>query len=263
MLLPRIIPCLLLSGNRLVKTIRFKSPTYVGDPINAIRIFNDKEVDELVLLDIDATRNKAEPNYRLIEQIAGECFMPLAYGGGIKTLEQAKTIISLGVEKVIINAATLESTSLIPTISDFFGAQAVVGSLDVKRTIFGRLGLYSYVKGRNLLADPLSHARKLVTDGAGEILLNSVDRDGLRSGYDLDMISAFSRELEVPMIACGGAGTVSDLVSAVDTGGASAASAGSMFVFQGKHRAVLITYPSQEEILREINQRSKAGTNAR
>lgn len=244
----RVIPCLLVRGNGLVKTRRFKDPVYVGDPVNAIRIFSEKEVDEIVVLDIDASREEREPNYELISEMAGEAFMPMAYGGGIRTLDQVRRLIRSGIEKVVINTRATESTGFLTEAAAVFGSQAVVGSVDVKRTV---LGGYKVVC-RSATADvkvPLEdHVRRLVGAGAGEILLTSVDRDGMMSGYDLELIRRVVRCVSVPVVACGGAGTLEHLSAAIRDGGASAVCAGSMFVFHGRHRAVLINYPKQAMI---------------
>ena len=244
MILTRLIPCLLLRGNGLVKTKKFKDSVYVGDPINAVRIFSEKEADELVILDIDATRERREPNYELIAEIAGECFMPVAYGGGISTLAQARKLIRCGIEKVVINSASVETTGFIREIADVFGSQAVVGSVDAKKTLFG--GHRVFVKSGTIdtKLKPEDHAAALVQAGVGEIFLNSIDSDGQMQGYDIELIKKVSAKVNVPVVACGGAGTLEQMRMAMSQGGASAVAAGSMFVFYGKHRAVLITYPT-------------------
>jgi imidazole glycerol-phosphate synthase subunit HisF len=240
----RVIPCLLLRGHGLVKTRKFKDPVYVGDPVNAVRIFSEKEVDELVVLDIDASREGREPNYELIAEIAGECFMPVAYGGGIRSLKQVRQLIRSGVEKVVINSAACESTAVIRESADVFGSQAVVAGVDVRRTLLGgyRVMAKSASVETKLKLD--EHVQRVTEAGAGELFLNSIDRDGQMSGYDLDLIRSVTERVSVPVVACGGAGTVQHLSEAVRDAGASAVSAGSMFVFHGKHRAVLINYPS-------------------
>jgi cyclase len=241
----RVIPCLLLRGHGLVKTRKFKAPVYVGDPVNAVRIFSEKEVDELVILDIDASREGREPNYDLISEIAGECFMPVAYGGGIKTLEQARKLIRCGIEKVVINSAAVESINIIREIADVFGSQAVVGGIDVRRTLLGGYCVFAKsgsVQARLSLDD---HACALVQAGVGEIFLNSIDHDGQMNGYDLTLIRRVAGLVNVPLVACGGAGTSEHLRLAIQEGGASAVAAGSMFVFHGKHRAVLISYSKE------------------
>jgi imidazole glycerol-phosphate synthase subunit HisF len=241
----RIIPCLLIRGNGLVKTRGFKDPVYIGDPVNAARIFSDKEVDELIIIDIDASRENKNPNYDLIAEIAGECFMPVTYGGGIKNLQQVRKIIRSGIEKVVVNTATTESIDLIREGADVFGSQAIVGGIDARRSLFGK---YKVVVKSNTLTtnlDLVKHARALEESGAGEIFLNSIDRDGKMQGYDLELIKAISANVKIPVVACGGAGRLEHLQEAITLGGASAVAAGSMFVFYGKHRAVLINYPSE------------------
>lgn len=248
MLTYRVIPALLLRNDGLVKTTKFKDPKYVGDPINAIHIFNEKEVDELMLLDITASKERREPNYALIEQIAGECFMPLAYGGGVRTLEQAKRIFSLGVEKVCVQTAALENPGLISELSERFGSQSIMVSVDIKKNWFGKPGLYAAANGK-LQSTPWKDAlRSLVAAGAGEVLLNAVDKDGTLSGPDLGLIREASSTVDVPVIAVGGISSLADIKAAVRAG-ASAVAAGAFFVFHGPHRAVLITYPSSEKLM--------------
>jgi imidazole glycerol-phosphate synthase subunit HisF len=239
----RVIPCLLIRGNGLVKTRRFKDPVYVGDPVNAIRIFSEKEVDEIVLLDIDASREGREPNYELISEMAGEAFMPVAYGGGIRNLDQVRRLIRAGIEKVVINTVATESTEVIRAASEVFGNQAVVGAVDVKRTLLGGYRVVVKSASVEIKIGLEEHVQSLVAAGAGEIFLNSVDRDGMMGGYDLQLVRSVTQSVDVPVIACGGAGTVEHLSQGVREGGASAVAAGSMFVFHGKHRAVLINYP--------------------
>lgn len=243
-MLTRIIPCLLLRGNGLVKTKKFKDAVYIGDPVNAVRIFSEKEVDELVILDIDASLEGREPNYELIAEIAGECFMPVAYGGGVSSLEQARKLIRCGIEKVVINSASVGTTRFIREIADVFGSQAVVGSVDARKTLFG--GHRVFIKSGTIdtKLKPEDHAASLVQAGVGEIFLNSIDSDGQMQGYDLELIKKVSAKVNVPLVACGGAGTLDHMRSAMKQGGASAVAAGSMFVFYGKHRAVLINYPT-------------------
>ncbi len=238
----RVIPCLLLRGNGLVKTKKFKESVYIGDPVNAVRIFSEKEVDELVILDIDASREGREPNYEFIAEIAGECFMPVAYGGGISTLTQARKLIRCGIEKVVINSASVETIGLIREIADVFGSQAVVGSIDARKTLLG--GHRVFVKSGiiDTKLKPEDHAASLEQAGVGEIFLNSIDCDGQMQGFDLALIQKVARRVRVPVVACGGAGNVEHLRQAIIEGGASAVAAGSMFVFHGKHRAVLISY---------------------
>ena len=247
MLSHRVIPCLLVSQGGLVKTRQFKQPIYVGDPINAVRIFNDKEVDELMVLDIDASKEGRGPNFELVEELAGECFMPLCYGGGIRTADEARQLFSLGVEKVSLQSAVLRDPSIVREIADRSGEQSVVVSIDVKRARDGRLQAHS-AAGISLPATDWRELMKQALEmGAGEIVLNSVDRDGTLSGYDLELIAEASPLSKAPIIALGGAGSPDDFRAAVDAG-ASAVAAGAYFVFYGPHRAVLITYPTPGEL---------------
>lgn len=240
----RIIPCLLLRGNGLIKTRRFKDPVYIGDPVNAVRIFSEKEADELVLLDVDASREGREPNYSLIEEIASECFMPVAYGGGIRTLAQVRTILRCGIEKVVINSVTAESTGVISQAAETFGSQAVVAAVDVKKSLLGGYRVVVKSATEDLRLGLHEHVQRLVAAGAGEIFLNNVDRDGMMAGYDIELLKSVTGRVAVPVVACGGAGSMAHLVEAIRAGGASAVAAGSLFVFHGKHKAVLISYPT-------------------
>jgi imidazole glycerol-phosphate synthase subunit HisF len=248
MLRIRVIPCLLLKNKGLVKTIRFKEPTYVGDPINAIKIFNEKEVDELVFLDIEASKEGRGPLLGRISEIATECFMPFCYGGGIKNLDQIRRVLAAGAEKVAINSQAILNPSLIKEASEEFGSQSIVVSIDVKKDIFKRYRVFEHVKERTVKNDPVEFAVKMKEMGAGELMVNSVDRDGTMQGYDIDLLKKISSAVDIPVIACGGAGKIGDFYEAVNAGGASAVAAGSLFVFYGKHRAVLINYPSEKEL---------------
>lgn len=244
----RIIPCLLIRGNGLVKTKKFKDAVYVGDPVNAMRIFSDKEADEIAVLDIDASRLGQEINYELVAEMAGEAFMPMAYGGGIRTLDQVRRLIRSGIEKVVINSVTVDSTAVISAASEVYGRQAVVGAVDVKRTLLGNYRVVTKsatVEAKISLED---HVRSLAVAGAGEIFINSVDRDGMMAGYDLELIRRVVDLVDVPVVACGGAGTIEHLKEGVEQGGAAAVSAGSMFVFHGRRRAVLINYPTDASV---------------
>ena len=251
MLRTRVIPSLLLKNRGLVKTIKFKDPTYLGDPTNVVKIFNDKEVDELVFLDISATVERRKPNFKYIAEIATECFMPFGYGGGIRDLEDVKTILGLGVEKAIINSYAVENPAFISRAADFAGSQSVVVSIDVKKSRLGKYEVYTLSGKRGTGLDPVGFAVEMERRGAGELLLNSIDRDGTMQGYDIELIKRVAEAVRIPVVACGGAGKLQDLADAVKVGGASAASAGSIFVFQGRHRAVLISYPSRTD-LREL-----------
>jgi len=248
MLRARVIPCLLLGESGLVKTRQFKDPKYVGDPINALKIFNDKEVDELVLLDIGASREGRPPPFSLIAEVATECFMPLAFGGGIRSVEDARRILKLGVEKLVFNAAASELPEVLRHSSREFGSQAVVASIDVRRKLLGKYEVVLDRATRGTRTDPVDYARRMEDLGAGEIFLTAVDREGTMKGYDLELIARVSSAVSIPIIANGGAGSVSDFGLAISKGGASAVAAGAMFVFHGPHRAVLITYPSQAEL---------------
>lgn len=247
MLKNRVIPCLLLKNEGLVKTQKFAKPKYIGDPINAIRIFNEKEVDELLILDIEASKTKREPNYNLIEKFAGECFMPLAYGGGINSVEQARKLFVLGVEKICIQTATLSNFSLISQLAERFGCQSVMVSIDVKKNWLGKNCLYCASSEKKLNVDWREHMIHAVKAGAGEVVLNAVDRDGMMQGTDLTLIQAASEAVKAPLVIIGGVGSLAHIKEAVKAG-ASAVAAGSFFVFHGPHRAVLITYPNYSEL---------------
>lgn len=250
MLGTRVIPCLLLRGSGLVKTRRFKDPTYLGDPINIVKIFNEKGVDELILLDITATPEGRPPNFPLLSAIAGECFVPMAYGGGIRALDTVRELLALGFEKVVVNTQAVEDPGFVSRAAELFGRQAVVVSIDVRKRLLGGYEAVTHCGTRGTRLDPVALAKRMEGYGAGEILVNSIDRDGAMAGYDVELIRRVSGAVGVPVIACGGAGGLDDLARAVHEGGASAAAAGSMFVFQGPHRAVLITFPAGEELER-------------
>ena len=253
MLKNRVIPTLLLSHGRLVKTVNFANPNYVGDPLNAVRIFNEKEVDELIVIDIEAGKNACLIDYNLIEKIAGECFMPLSYGGGIDSLEVAERIISLGAEKICVQSSAVNNPNFITELAERFGRSSVIFSLDLKRNWLGQPKVY--VKKSNFKVKDywIELLKTLVDYGAGEVLLNSVDRDGTLSGPDLDLISLASEAIDVPLIALGGIASLSDIKNAVRAG-ASAVAAGSFFVYYGKQRAVLISYPKYEELECVLNE---------
>jgi cyclase len=245
MLRPRIIPCLLVHNGGLVKTVRFASPKYVGDPINAVKIFNEKESDELIVLDIDATVKGAAPNLKVISHLAAECRMPLCYGGGVRTVEQAKNITGLGVEKVAISAAAIDDPSLLTRLADEIGRQSVVAVLDVKRSN-GRdeYEVWTHNATRNTGRTVLELATELGRAGAGEIVVNNIDRDGTMEGYDLDLASRVRGAVGVPMTILGGAGSLAHLRQLIQRCGVLGVAAGSLFVFKGPYRAVLISYPN-------------------
>jgi cyclase len=256
MLRPRIIPVLLLEGRRLVKTRRFHNSRYIGDPVNAVRIFNQKEADELMLLDIHAAET-GSPNFDLVREVASEAFMPVAYGGGVRTLADMEKLFELGVEKISLGYSALRDPSLIAAAAARFGSQSIMACIDVKRRL---LGGHDVVTSRGRESGgrrPAEFARACVTAGAGEILLQNVDRDGTRQGYDLDLIREVAASVDVPLIACGGAGKVEDLRAAINEAGASAAAAGSLFVFHGKLEAVLISYPSPAALVSLGNSTSR------
>lgn len=248
----RVIPVLLLRGKGLVKTVKFKDPKYIGDPINSVRIFNEKEVDELVFLDITATPEGRGPDFDLLADIAGEAFMPMAYGGGITTLEQVQRIFALGFEKVVIDTAAYTAPQLIRDAVAIYGSQSIVGCVDVRRTLLGRYELSSHAGKTRQLIGLKEHVVELERLGVGEIIVNAVDRDGTQSGYDLKLIREVSSAVSVPVVACGGASGIDDFVAAVHEGGASAVAAGSFFVFVGPHQAVLINYPARAELARRL-----------
>ena len=243
----RVIPVLLLRKGSLVKTFQFKKEKYVGDPINAVRIFNEKQCNELLLIDIDATRLKREPNYEQIEQITSECFMPVTYGGGISNVDQIKKLLQCGVEKVLINSAALTSLELIREGSKKFGSSSIIAGIDIKRNFWNKEGVYNYLTQKTVSIDPLLYAKQLTEAGAGEILLYDVDRDGMQVGYNLALLEKIASSVSVPVIICGGAHTIEDFKLAVKAG-ASAVAAGSYFVFNGPHQAVLINYLNNQEL---------------
>jgi cyclase len=245
---PRVIPCLLLKDRSLVKTQQFKSPRYIGDPINTVRIFNELETDELILLDITATSSGAPPQYKLIEELASECFMPLCYGGGVRSVDQMATRYKSGGEKVSINNAALERPTLISEAAARFGSQSVVVSIDTVKKRLGRGHEVSAQGGsRRTGRDVVEWARAAAAAGAGELLINSVDRDGTMAGYDLDLLRDITRAVDIPVVACGGAGTLMDVRAAIQDAGAQGAAAGSLFVYQGRNRSVLVNFPTKQE----------------
>lgn len=248
MMLPRIIPCLLLRNSGFVKTVKFKNAKYLGDPINIVKIFNDKEVDELVVLDITATIEGKDPNFKLLEELASEAFMPVAYGGGVRTINHIQTLLGLGLEKVVINSYAVKNPNFVNEATELVGSQSIVVSIDVKKTLWGRFEVLTRSGTKTTGLNPFDFAKEIQSRGAGELLLNSIDRDGTMKGFDLNLINQVADAVNIPLVACGGAQSVQDLVSAVKQGGASAAAAGSMFVFHGPHRAVLISYPSYSKM---------------
>jgi len=251
MLLKRYIPCLLLKNSGLVKTVKFKNPKYIGDPINTVRIFNEKGVDELIFLDIEASPQKQEPNYKLLAEIADECFMPLAYGGGIRNIEQAKRIFQIGIEKVAINSSAHSNLKLISEITAIYGSQAVIGVIDVKKNLFGKQEVVSNSATVKHKYSPEEWAQELVKAGVGEILITSVDKEGTWEGVDVALTKRITDIVNVPVIAHGGVGNVEHLRQAIKDGGASAVAMGSMVVYQKKDFGVLVNFPDKE-ILEKI-----------
>ncbi|MDD3877304.1 MAG: AglZ/HisF2 family acetamidino modification protein [Bacteroidales bacterium] len=247
MIKKRIIPVLLLKNMGLYKGIHFKNYVYIGDPINAVKIFNDMDVDELVFLDIECSQKKGTIDLNFVKNLAEECFMPFSVGGGIDSLDKASQIFKAGAEKVILNTKAVENPDLISQISKNYGSQSVVVSIDVKKNWLGKYCLYVYSGGKQVNCNLIEWVRKAEQLGAGEILLNSIDQDGTMKGYDINLINWVAKEVKIPVIACGGAGHVRDFKSAIDAG-ADACAAGSMFVFHGPRKGILINYPEKSEL---------------
>lgn len=247
----RVIPSLLVQDGGLVKSIRFNNHFYVGDPINSVKIFNEKEVDEIVILDISATLKNRPPNMEMIRELTSEAFMPLGYGGGITKLEEINELILAGVEKVILNTQAFVNPQLVSDAAKYVGSQSVVVSIDVKKNVWGKYKVYVRNGTVNTGIDPVEYSKKMETAGAGELLLNVIDRDGTYAGYDNELISLVSSSVNIPLVTVGGASSVEDFVNAVKAG-ASAVAAGSLFFFQRPHRAVLISYPSSRELKEKL-----------
>ena len=247
MLRPRIIPSLLIQDNGLVKTVNFKNAKYVGDPINAVKIFNEKEVDELAIFDIDATVKNLEPNYSLIERIANQSRMPLCYGGGVKTVEQAQKIFGLGIEKIALSSAVLQNPELITQIAERVGAQSVIVVLDVKKKLFGGYEVYTHNGKKSTGINPFEFAAKAQKLGAGEIIINSIDQDGVMKGFDMNLIDKIREKISLPLTVLGGAGNLNDIKEVISKHGVIGVAAGSLFVFKGIYKAVLISYPTKDE----------------
>lgn len=256
MLRPRVIPCLLVHDKGLVKTVQFKDPKYVGDPINAVRIFNEKESDELMVIDIDATRDNREPDYKMIEHLAAECRMPLCYGGGVKTAEQAQRIFSLGVEKIAISSAAIHTPELVSEMADRVGSQSVVVVVDVKKKLLGGYEMYTHNGKKSTGKNPFEFVAKMESLGAGEIVVNSIDQDGVMKGYDLALIEKIRQSISLPLTVLGGAGSLQDIGNLINKYGIIGAAAGSLFVFKGVYKAVLINYPNWNEKDKLINEYS-------
>ena len=247
----RVIPVLLIKDGGLVKTVKFKDEKYIGDPINAVKIFNEKEVDEIMILDITATVENRKPDIKRIAGIASECFMPVCYGGGITKLDEIKELFFTGIEKISLNASAIENPKLITEAATLFGNQSIVVSIDVKQNLFAKNTVFTHRGKTNTNFDPVQFAKQMENMGAGEIFLNSMDRDGTYSGYDFELIQKVSSAVNIPLIACGGAKDIDDFIMAVRNG-ASAVAAGSMFVYHGKIKGVLINFPSQEILRKKL-----------
>ncbi len=245
MLRTRLIPVLLLQNRCFVKTKKFSQLSYIGDPCNTVRIFNELEVDEIVILDISAARENRGPDFEILSDIASECFMPLAYGGGIKNLDEAKKVFEIGYEKVIINSSAIDNPNLISNISNVFGSQSVIVSIDVKQNLFGKKIILSRSGTKRCSLSLIDWAKHVEKCGAGEILLTSIDREGTWQGMDIESISELSSELTIPVIAHGGVGSGKHIEEAVKIGKASAVAIGSMLVYQKKDMGVLINFPDQ------------------
>lgn len=247
MLRPRLTPCLLVHNGGLVKTVRFGEPKYVGDPLNAVRIFNEKEVDELIVLDIDASVRGRQPDYELIANLASECRMPLCYGGGVTTVEQVERLIELGVEKVALGAVTAAHPDIVPRMAEAVGSQSIVAVLDVKKAAVNNYRTWTHNGTRPTGQDAVVSAQQMEALGVGEIVINSIDQDGTMTGYDLDVIARIWERTTVPITAIGGAGSLDHIRALIGKFGIIGAAAGSLFVFKGPYRAVLINYPRRAE----------------
>lgn len=252
MLRTRIIPCLQLIDESLVKTVKFGKHGYIGDPINTVRIFNELEVDELCFLDIRATVENREPNYRILHEIADECFMPLSYGGAVRDASTAAKILSIGFEKIVINSAATENPDLITQVAEKSGAQSVVGSIDVKKNLWGKYHVYSHDGTKKTNLHPVEWAIKLQQLGAGELLITSMDRDGTWSGFEIDIIKEISSNVSIPVIANGGAGTIEHIGKIVKEAAVSAVAVGSMVVYQAKDLGVLVNFPDKIKLERVL-----------
>ena len=256
MLRPRIIPSLLIHEKGLVKTIKFKDPKYIGDPINAVKIFNEKEVDELAIFDIDASILGYEPNYSLIEKLANQSRMPICYGGGVSTVKQAQKIFNLGVEKIALSSSIIQNPALISEISEKVGSQSVIAVLDIKKKLFGGYEIHTH-NGKNATGmSPFKFAKIFQELGAGEIVINSIDNDGMMNGFDMDLIAKVRDVINVPLTVLGGAGSLEHIEKVILKNGIIGVAAGSLFVYRGIYKAVLISYPSKEEknsIFKNIN----------
>ena len=246
MLRKRVIPTLSLLEESLVKTIRFNKFNYIGDPCNTVRIFNELEVDELIICDIRASLNKMVPDFELLSDIASECFMPLAYGGGIKTIEQAKKIFDLGYEKIILNSSIFKNPKILTEFADTYGSQAIICSIDVKKNFFGKRSVFSHSGTVNTNFTPLDWAKKVEKMGAGEILLTSIDQEGTWNGFDIELNELISKNVTIPVIACGGASDINDINKILSYTNVSGVGLGNMVLYQKKNMGVLINFPDKQ-----------------
>ena len=253
MLQTRVIPCLLLENESLVKTVRFKNPGYIGDPINTVRIFNELEVDELIFLDITATKEGRKPNFKILQEISNECFMPLAYGGGIRTIEDAQKIFTIGFEKVAINSFAMENPEFVTKLADVYGNQAIIGSIDVKKNIWGKPVVVVQSGTKKTKISPVDWAKKLEDYGAGEILITSIEHEGTWSGYNIELTQQIAEAVNIPVIAHGGAGSIEHIEKVVKEGNASAVAVGSMVVYQSQGMGVLVNFPDRSKLEKAIN----------
>lgn len=254
----RVIPALLLKNEGLYKTLKFKEPKYVGDPVNTVKILNEKEADELLILDITASNENKRPSFEKITEIASEAFVPVGYGGGITSLDDIKRILNSGIEKVVLNTSAAENPRLVADAANMFGSQSVVVSIDVKKNIFAKYRVYIKGGRKKTVLDVIDWARRVEELGAGEILINSIDRDGTFSGYDINLIKSVTSSVTIPVVACGGASSIEDFEQAVNVGGASAVAAGSLFVFQKTRTGILISFPSESELIDRFYNRINA-----
>lgn len=253
MLQTRVIPCLLLNEDSLVKTIKFEKASYIGDPVNTVRIFNELEVDELIFLDISATKENRKIDFQILEEIANECFMPLAYGGGIQSVEDIKKILQIGLEKVAINSEAFTQPELITEAAAQFGSQSIIGSIDVKKNFWGKYEVFSHSGTKKQKVDPIEWAQHLTQLGVGEILLTAIHKEGTWSGFDIELINQITKAVNVPVIVNGGAHNITSIGEAVHKGRASAVALGSMVVYQAQGMGVLVNFPDRKELENELN----------
>lgn len=256
MLRNRIIPCLLLRNESLVKTVNFKKPSYIGDSINTVRIFNELEVDELVFLDIMATREKRGPNFQILQEISNECFMPLAYGGGIRNLDDIKKIFKIGFEKIAINSYAMENPSFVTEVANVFGSQSIIGSIDVRKNFWGKYEVITHCGTKKQRISPVDWAKRLEELGVGEIFLTAIHQEGTWNGYDIELIKLINDTVNIPIIANGGAGNLDHIHQAIHQGNVSAVALGSMVVYQNKGMGVLVSFPDKEKLEKVIQMKS-------